>query len=111
MEISFYHTAVFSGNGVHKAERFAGRGRYDTHVTDDALTAVGTGKQDEIAQFSLSQRDRLLNGCKINRHPGRHNPKVIKHISHKTRTIETFPRIDGAIFIRCTGKGAGKVYE
>ena len=93
MKIGFYNAAVFSGGGVHEAERFARRGGYDAHVADYAVGAVGTGKEDEITQFSLLQLDRVLNGCEIYRRTGHHNSKVIKYAGHKTRTIKTFLRI------------------
>ena len=111
MKIGFYDPVAFPGTGVHEAERFAGRGGYDTHVAYHAVGAVGAGKEDEIAQLSLPQRDRVLNGCEIYRRAGYHNAKVIKHISHKTRTIKTFLRIGSAIFVGCPSEGACEVDE
>ena len=53
MKIGFNNAPFFSGSGVHKAEWFAWRRGYDSHVADYAISAVGAGKKDEIAQFSL----------------------------------------------------------
>jgi len=111
MKISFYNAVAFPGTGVHETERFAWRGGYNAHVADHAVGAVGTGKEDEVAQFSLPQRDGALNRCEIYRCAGRHDAKVIKHVGHKTRAIKTFLRINRAIFIGRTGQGAGEVDE
>ncbi len=93
MKIGFHNTVAFPGTGVHEAERFAGRGGYNTHVANYAVGAVGAGKQDEIAQFGLPQWDGALNGCEIYRSSGYRNAEVVKHISYEARTIKTCLRI------------------
>ena len=65
IKIGLYNASVFPGSGVDEAQRFAGRGGDDTHMSNNAVGAVGAGKQDYVTWFSLLQRYWVFNGCEI----------------------------------------------